>query len=297
MKTNDLKRGLPIADCPPSAVLLRPSSAAGLLRRMERTGRLPIEPTGTGAFSGSIENRKSKIVNGFTLIELLTVIAVIGILAAFLFPTLGTIKRRQYIRNAQAEMAQLETAIDRYKAAYGFYPPDNPCNPLVNQLYFELLGTTIITNNGPIYQSLDDPTIQIAQDPAVFKNVFGSDAGANNCVNGFMNCNKPGAGEDAPVAKNFLPGLKPNQVAVYTNNIAKNLVPIKLFVTAVGGPDVNYNPLNQSAPPYYNPWRYNSSNPTNNPGAYDLWVQLSISGKTNLICNWNKQIQFSSPLP
>ena len=46
-----------------------------------------------------------------------------------------------------------------------------------------------------------------------------------------------------------------------------------------------------------NPWRYNSSNPTNNPGAYDLWVQLSISGKTNLICNWNKQVQYNSPLP
>ena len=25
-------------------------------------------------------------------------------------------------------MAKLETAIDRYKAAYGFYPPDNPPN-------------------------------------------------------------------------------------------------------------------------------------------------------------------------
>ena len=46
-----------------------------------------------------------------------------------------------------------------------------------------------------------------------------------------------------------------------------------------------------------NPWRYNSSSPTNNPGSYDLWVQLSIGGKTNLICNWSKQVQINNPLP
>ena len=46
-----------------------------------------------------------------------------------------------------------------------------------------------------------------------------------------------------------------------------------------------------------NPWRYNSSNPTNNPGSYDLWIQLKIAGKTNLICNWSKQVQINSPLP
>ena len=28
-----------------------------------------------------------------------------------------------------------------------------------------------------------------------------------------------------------------------------------------------------------NPWRYNSSNPTNNPGSYDLWIQLVIARK------------------
>ena len=64
--------------------------------------------------------------SAFTLIELLTVISIIGVLAALLFPVLKGVKRQQFIRNAQAEMAQLETAIERYKATYGFYPPDNP---------------------------------------------------------------------------------------------------------------------------------------------------------------------------
>ena len=225
----------------------------------------------------------------FTLIELLTVISIIGVLAALLFPVMKGVKRQQFIRNAQAEMAQLETAIERYKAAYGFYPPDNPGYPLVNQLYFELLGTTVITNSGVLtYQSLDDPTIQLPL--ASLNSVFGSG------VSGFMNCSKPGSAEDAPPAQSFLTGLKSSGVAIYTNNFPANNYPIKLIITAVGGPDTTYLPLGAGALGI-NPWRYNSSSPTNNPGAYDLWVQLVISGKTNLICNWNKQVQYNSPLP
>jgi prepilin-type N-terminal cleavage/methylation domain-containing protein len=248
--------------------------------------RLPVELAGTVAFSGSIENRKSKIVNGFTLIELLTVISIIGVLAALLFPVLKGIKRQQFIRNAQAEMAQLETGIERYKAAYGFYPPDNPNGPTYpkyNQLYYELTGTTNIAGNSPTpqYQSLANGLTLTAGDVA---NAFN--------VNGFMNCGKPGSSEDAPVAKDFLPGLKPNQYGVVSN--LNYTVGATILLVSVGGPDPTYKPFGVSD---VNPWRYNSSNPTNNPGAYDLWVQLSISGKTNLICNWNKQVQLNSPLP
>jgi hypothetical protein len=40
---------------------------------------------------------------------------------------------------------------------------------------------------------------------------------------------------------------------------------------------------------HYNPWRYNSTNPTNNPGRYDLWLDIIIDGKTNRFCNWEKK--------
>jgi hypothetical protein len=190
-------------------------------------------------------------------------------------------------------MEQLETAIERYKAAEGFYPPDNPCDPRVNQLYFELLGTTnISTTTTPVYQSLDDPTLNINV-PGDFSSAFGQTNG-NNCVNGFMNCSKPGGGDEARPAQNFLPGLKPNQIVYYTNSPPG--VGIKILGASVGGPDLSYRPLGAGAVGI-NPWRYNSSNPINNPGAYDLWVQLSIGGKTNLVCNWNKQAQLNSPLP
>ena len=229
--------------------------------------------------------------SAFTLIELLTVISIIGVLAALLFPVLKGVKRQQFIRNAQAEMAQLETAIERYKATYGFYPPDNqlnPANPLMNQLYFELLGTTNVATppGSPSYQSLDDPSL-LPLSQANVSAVFG--------VNGFMNCSTPGSAEDARPAQRFLTGLKSGEITIFTNSSAPNN-PIKLIITSVGGPDTTYHPLGAGALGI-NPWRYNSSNPTNNPGAYDLWIQLSISGKTNLICNWNKQVQYNSPLP
>jgi prepilin-type N-terminal cleavage/methylation domain-containing protein len=225
--------------------------------------------------------------SAFTLIELLTVIAIIGVLAALILPVAGAVKKRQYLYNTQAEMAQLETAIDRYKAAYGFYPP-SPTNPptagiqstLVNQLYYELEGTT---NNNGVYQTLDGSAqINTGDVPTAFPG-----------VGGFMNCSKPGGGEDASVARNFLPDLRPKQVWLgYTNNNAP--VRVNLLIGSVGGPDAIYQPLGQQD---LNPWRYNSSSPTNNPGSYDLWIQLSIGKQTNLICNWTKQVQINSPLP
>ena len=66
---------------------------------------------------------------------------------------------------------------------------------------------------------------------------------------------------------------------------------VNLLIGSVGGPDTTYQPLGQQD---LNPWRYNSSNPTNNPGSYDLWIQLSIAGQTNLICNWTKQVQINN---
>jgi prepilin-type N-terminal cleavage/methylation domain-containing protein len=217
----------------------------------------------------------------FTLVELLTVIGIIAVLASLTFPILGSVKRHEYISKTQAELAQLETAIDSYKAAYGFYPPGNTNNLFVSQLYFELLGTRL-TNNGTLYITLDGSVpITTGDVPLAFPG-----------VGGFINCTKPGAGEDAPAAKNFLPDLKPNQ---FTTTYTNNGVQVGLLLASVGPPDPNYQPLlNVSG---LNPWRYNSSSPTNNPGAYDLWVELKIGGKTNLICNWSKQVQINSPLP
>ena len=108
-------------------------------------------------------------------------------------------------------------------------------------------------------------------------------------VDGVINVSS-GNGEDAHVAQNFLPGLKPNQ---YNSFVTNSTVRTTELVTSVGGPDQNYRPLNASG---INPFRYVYPG-THNPKSYDLWVQLVIGGKTNLVCNWSDQVQINSPLP
>ena len=220
-------------------------------------------------------------VSAFTLIELLVVISIIAVLAALILPVAGQVKRQALLHSAQAEMSQIETALERYKSVYGFYPPCNTNNALVNPLYFELVGTTNDGTTGN-YQTLDGgSTIPIGS-------VSG---GFDGSIGGFINCNKPGADESATHAQDFLPDLKPRQIA---RNYTNNNVAVTLLVSSVGGPDPGYQPLGSLD---MNPWRYNSSSPTNNPGSYDLYVQLRIAGKTYLICNWNKQVQLNNPLP
>jgi hypothetical protein len=65
-----------------------------------------------------------------------------------------------------------------------------------------------------------------------------------------------------------------------TNGITRTTA----ILTSVGGPDDSYKPLNASG---MNPFRYNSANPTNSPNSFDLWVDLSISGKITRINNWS----------
>jgi prepilin-type N-terminal cleavage/methylation domain-containing protein len=228
---------------------------------------------------------------GFTLIELLVVIAIIAVLAAFTIPVLKSVTRKKIIDRTQTEMAQLETAISSYQAAYGFYPPSNPnYNPAnsatwndayYNPLYYELLGTTNDNPGNPgsgTYYTLDHSASIVASSTM-------SDLG----VGGFINCSKSGADEDAPAAKIFLPDLKVGQYG--TNNI--DGLYVNFLLCSVGGPDQSYKPMGLIGS---NPWRY--VNPgVHNPKSYDLWVQLVIGGKTNLICNWNKEVQINSPLP
>ena len=46
---------------------------------------------------------------------------------------------------------------------------------------------------------------------------------------------------------------------------------------------------NVTGEPEINPWRYNSTNPTNNPGGFDLWVDIYVGGKTQRVSNWSKK--------
>jgi len=59
---------------------------------------------------------------GFTLVELLTVIAIIGMLAAMLFPAISGIRKRARQASATTAFTQWAGGITRYKQVYGYYP-------------------------------------------------------------------------------------------------------------------------------------------------------------------------------
>ena len=241
----------------------------------------------TAAISSSRANASS----AFTLIELLIVISIIAVLAALLFPAFSYVEKRSIIQVAQSERDQIETAIGNYHSKYGFYPPGNAATTsanlfpaLTNQLYYELVGTTNINSATPDYLTLDD---RITNTPPSIQDAFG--------VSGFMNFSRSGGGqEDSVPAQSFLPALKPGQVG----GVSVSDGAIDLLCSAANG-DPGYEPLpgnTTGTGRYANPWRYAYPG-INNPKTYDLWLQIVVGGKTNLICNWKDTPQINAPLP
>lgn len=219
---------------------------------------------------------------GFTLIELITVVAIIGVLAALTFPAVQTVRVNAARKKAKAELHRVQTAIDAYKAHHGFYPPDNPIpanpplvNALTNPLFLELVGVEAVSPSQ--YRSLDGRALIHTND---LPTIFGPG------VRGFANQTR-GSGDDAHPAVNFFgkSGLPPSQVATYRVGGSD----VGILVCSIPWPEENGQLI--AGHPRLNPWRYNSSHPTNNPGAYDLWVDLVLAGKTNRISNWSEQPQ------
>ena len=60
--------------------------------------------------------------HAFTLIELLMVIAIIGILAGILIPTVSAVKRQANVAASKSQLSQYVNAIQLFKGEYGYYP-------------------------------------------------------------------------------------------------------------------------------------------------------------------------------
>ena len=65
---------------------------------------------------------KKETTQAFTLIELLMVIAIIGILAGILIPTVGAVRKQANVAASKSQLSNYVTAIQMFKGEYGFFP-------------------------------------------------------------------------------------------------------------------------------------------------------------------------------
>jgi prepilin-type N-terminal cleavage/methylation domain-containing protein len=211
---------------------------------------------------------------GFTLIELLVVISIIALLAALIIPIGGRLMQNAAKKRAYTELQQVVTAIESYKSKLGFYPPDNPANYAAGPLYYELAGCR---RAGGGFTTLDGVvSISVAN----LTNYLGA--------TGIMNASSATGSDDETTAATFIRDIKPGQ---YGERIVAGVERVRVLGTSVPGQLV-WPPLPQQLTDIsINPFRYNSSNPANNPTSYDLWVDVIVGGKTNRISNWSSKPQ------
>lgn len=215
----------------------------------------------------------SSSVTGFTLIELLVVISIIGVLASLVVGLAGMAGKKGKESRVRAELNQLVTAIEDYKAKIGYYPPDNVMNratrvvnPIANPLFYELSGMVIAEAKSGSF-AFETPNRDERLDAETVRKVFN--------VEGFVNSARTAA------ELKFRWPFKQSQFAELS------LRPdVDVLIVPVPWPK-KYGPGPVPSRPGLNPWRYVSSNPTNNPGRFDLWAEYMVGGKTNIICNWS----------
>jgi prepilin-type N-terminal cleavage/methylation domain-containing protein len=82
-------------------------------------------------------------------------------------------------------------------------------------------------------------------------------------------------------AQNFHKNLRPSGFALYKKNGADESF---LLTVPYKGP----NPIQGAGGDLINPWHYRSSKPVHNPDSFDLWAEVVIGGKTNIIGNWKE---------
>jgi prepilin-type N-terminal cleavage/methylation domain-containing protein len=214
----------------------------------------------------------------FTLIELLVVISIIALLASLIVALAKHAGVNQKRSRIQAELNQVITAIEAYKAHFGHYPPDNVLpskivNPVTNQLFYELTGVILDEGKGMFH----------ARDRQMF--ITSGDAQSFFNRDGFEN-----AGTNPKDVKSFI-DLKANQRRIISSPPAHD---IEVLAISVDWPnDPRFPPPFNSTDPkirQVNPWRYVKTNPTNNPDSFDLSAEYVEGGKIKIICNWNKDV-------
>jgi hypothetical protein len=166
----------------------------------------------------------------------------------------------------RAQRELMVSAIEAYKAHFGFYPPDHVLSwqPLVvdavtNTLLYELAGVIY----DPTNKTFELEGLEPAE--AQFVKEFFQCASFRNC------------GESADTITRFLK-LDPLVASQLHDDPDVFAAGFQFSYQSVS-PELFWD-FNAS------PWRYVSSAPTNNPGRFDLWMELKTSQRTVVIGNW-----------
>lgn len=234
----------------------------------------------------------------FTLIELLTVISIIAVVAGLVVGLAPVASGKMKEARVRSELAALVTTIESYKSRFGVYPPDNfnavtgQTDPARNPLYYELTGV-LVDNSERVFYTSDDETRVL---PATVDGWFRRE-GFVNGVSRIRTNNITVAAQNRldQLAKRrlFSRDFRDNQFAeVFRSTTQPGYVDIELLAVgcatdaskpkgkSFGFPwplkisDANQHPIPSN--PGLNPWRYVSTNPTNNPNSFDLWAEIPL---------------------
>ncbi len=100
----------------------------------------------------------NKKTRGFTLIELLTVIAIIGILAGIIIPTVGSVKVSANKSKTKVQLNQWVTSMELFKQEYGYYPDVTRSNNKIDPAYLAGALTGQKLNGDKLSTSPSDAT-------------------------------------------------------------------------------------------------------------------------------------------
>jgi len=196
----------------------------------------------------------------------MVVISIMAILGALVVGLARRAADHKRLARVQAELSKWATMIDAYQNKLGFYPPSNPDNPFgpaVHPLFYELAGASINDANQTYTTYTTGYSSGETISNSVVKQVFG--------LAGLVN-----AASEKGEAVSFGKNIQAGDVISLTN--AGWDGPVTLPRVSVEGP-----------PPYpVNVWHYDSKHPTHNTNSYDLWAEIMVGGKTNIIGNWKR---------